>query len=137
MNNYFDYGYIGKFQSYPTAVYQYANYDPSQNPNKEPKIVRDQFGNYVQLRNYWEQVGYADSLMTFAASDKNPLRAKYTENIYDYYDSRGFKIQNMNTLLIKVGQNEKSKPWEKNWQFQARLTDFAGARANVQPLAPR
>jgi len=43
----------------------------------------------------------------------------------------------LNTLLIKVGQNEKSKPWEKNWQFQARLTDFAGARANVQPLAPR
>ncbi|MFM8932011.1 MAG: hypothetical protein ACKOS8_09070 [Gemmataceae bacterium] len=42
-----------------------------------------------------------------------------------------------NTLLIKVGQNEKSKPWEKNWQFQARLTDFAGARADVQPLAPR
>ena len=42
-----------------------------------------------------------------------------------------------NTLLIKVGQNDKSKPWEKNWQFQARLTDFAGARANVQPLKPR
>jgi len=103
LDNIFDYGYIGKFQSYPTAVYQYANYDPSQNPNKEPKIVRDQFGNYVQLRNYWEQVGYADSLMTFAASDKNPLRAKYTENIYDYYDSRGFKIQNMNTLLINQG----------------------------------
>ena len=99
----FNYGYIGKFQSYPTAVYQYANYDPQQNPNKEPKIVRDQFGNYVQLRNYWEHVGYADSLMTFQASDLNPLRAKYTENIYDYYDSRGFKVQNMNTLLINQG----------------------------------
>jgi len=103
MDNLFDYGYIGKFQSYPTAVYQYANYDPSQNPNKDPKIVRDQFGNYVQLRNYWEHVGYADSLMTFKASDLNPLRAKYTENIYDYYDSRGFKVQNMNTLLINQG----------------------------------
>ncbi len=99
----FNYGYIGKFQSYPTAVYQYANYDAQQNPNKEPKIVRDQFGNYVQLRNYWEHVGYADSLMTFEASDLNPLRAKYTKNIYDYYDSRGFKVQNMNTLLINQG----------------------------------
>lgn len=103
LDNIFDYGYIGQFKSYPMAVYQYANYDGQQNPNKEPKIVRDQFGNYVQLRNYWEQVGYSDTSMTFKASDLNPLRAKYTQSIYDYYNGRGFKIQNMNTLLTSQG----------------------------------
>jgi hypothetical protein len=39
--------------------------------------------------------------------------------------------------LIKVGQNDKAQSWEKNWQFQARLTDFAGARANIQPIGSR
>ena len=43
----------------------------------------------------------------------------------------------VNSILIKIGQNEKAQSWEKNWQFQARLTDFAGARANVEPMGPR
>jgi hypothetical protein len=43
----------------------------------------------------------------------------------------------VNSLLIKVGQNDKAQSWEKNWQFQARLTDFAGARANIRPIGPR
>ena len=42
----------------------------------------------------------------------------------------------VNSILIKIGQNEKAQSWEKNWQFQARLTDFAGARANVEPMGP-
>lgn len=34
----------------------------------------------------------------------------------------------MNDILLKVCQNQKAQSWEKNWQFQVRLTDFTGAR---------
>ncbi|MFZ9970341.1 MAG: hypothetical protein ACO3GK_03410, partial [Bacteroidia bacterium] len=84
-------------------MFFYSNYDAQQNPNKEPKIVRDQYGNYVQLRNYWELVGYRDTLMAFQASDLNPLRAKYTQNVYDYYDSRGFNVTSQGTLIANQG----------------------------------
>ncbi len=103
MDNIFNYGYIGQFKSYPTAVFAYSNNDPQQNPNREPKIMRDQFGNYVQLRNYWEQVGNTDTLMTYTASELNPVRAKYTQSIYDYYNGRGFNINGINTLLASQG----------------------------------
>lgn len=103
LDNLFDYGYVGTFQSYPTPVFAYANYDQQQNPNKEPRIVRDQNGNYVQLRNYWDQIGFSDTLMTFNASELNPVRAKYTQNIYDYYDSRGFRVANPQTILLSQG----------------------------------
>ncbi len=98
LDNIFDYGYIGKFTAYPTPFFQYSNYDQQQNPNKAPKVVMDQNGNYVQLRNYWEQVGYTDTLLTFQRSNLNPIRANYTQNIYDYFASRGSKIQNANLL---------------------------------------
>lgn len=103
LDNYFDYGYVGTFQSYPTPVFAYANYDQQQNPNKEPRVVRDQNGNYVQLRNYWDQIGFSDTLLTFNASELNPIRARYTQNIYDYYDSRGFRVASPQTILLSQG----------------------------------
>jgi hypothetical protein len=103
LNNIFDYGYVGTFQSYPMPVYQYSNYDGQQNPNKEPRTVTDQFGNTVQLRNYWELVGYADTLMTFTPSNLNPLRARYTQNVYDYYASRGFSVRNSSQVIQSQG----------------------------------
>ena len=103
LDNIFDYGYIGTFQSYPTPVFAYSNYDQQQNPNKQPRVVYDQFGNVVQLRNYWEQVGFADTLMTFKASDLNPIRARYTQNVYDYYASRGFNVRNSSTVIASQG----------------------------------
>lgn len=103
LDNIFDYGYIGTFTRYPTGIYAYSNYDQQQNPNKEPRVVTDQYGNQVQLRNYWELVGYADTLMTFTESGLNELRANYTKNVYNYYASRGFKIANQNTVLANQG----------------------------------
>lgn len=140
LDNIFDYGYLGTFQAYPTAVFYYPD-------NKEPKIVRDQFGNYVQLKNYWEQVGFADSLLKFTPSDLNSLRAKYTENIYSYYKSRGFNINNANTILQSQGLLNGLNPnsvyslfptpggntsgWSKNNSEQYTL--FASGQMSVKP----
>lgn len=103
LDNIFDYGYVGTFQSYPAPVFLYSNYDAQQNPNKEPKIVVDQFGRQVQLRNYWELAGYRDTLMTFKPSDLNPLRARYTQGVYDYYKSRGFNVTNSSQVIAAQG----------------------------------
>jgi hypothetical protein len=55
------------------------------------------------LRNYWDQIGFSDTLLTFNASELNPIRARYTQNIYDYYDSRGFRVANPQTILLSQG----------------------------------
>lgn len=103
LDNIFDYGYIGQFTSYPMPVFQYSNYDNQQNPNKEPRVVIDQNGKKVQLRNYWELAGYGDTLMTFTASDLNRIRANYTQYVYDYYQGRGFTVPNSTTLQNAQG----------------------------------
>lgn len=103
LDNVFDYGYVGTFQSYPSPVFLYNNYDQQQNPNKDPKKVYDQFGNIVQLRNYWELAGYRDTLMTFKPSDLNPVRARYTQNVYDYYRDRGFNVTNSSQVIASQG----------------------------------
>lgn len=103
LDNLFDYGYVGTFTSYPTERFAYSHSDAQQNPNREPRIVQDQNGNYVQLRNYWEQVGFQDTLVSFQASDLNPVRSRYTQNVYDYFESRGASINNPLAILVNQG----------------------------------
>ena len=99
----FNYGYVGSFTAYPTEVFAYSHTDAQQNPNKDPRVVRDQFGNYVQLSNYWEHIGYMDTLLDYQASDLNPVRARYTSNVYDYFTERGGRITNPLTVLASQG----------------------------------
>lgn len=103
LDNIFNYGYVGQFQAYPTELFAYSHSDAEQNPNREPRIVRDQFGNYVQLRNYWEQIGYTDTLLSYKAGDLNPDRARYTQNIYNYFNERGANVVNPFQILVNQG----------------------------------
>jgi hypothetical protein len=103
LDNIFDYGYVGKFQAHPTEFFAYSNNDIQQNPNKEPRVVRDQFGNYVQLKNYWEHIGFFDTLLRYTPGQQNPDRARYTQNIYDFFNSRGANISNPTSILINQG----------------------------------
>ncbi len=99
----FDYGYIGTFTRHQAEVFNYSNYDANQNPNKSPLTVKDQFGNTVQLRNYWELVGYQDTLMTFTPAGLNKLRENYTKSVYEYYQGRGFKVASPTTVQLSQG----------------------------------
>jgi hypothetical protein len=103
MDNIFDYGYVGKFQAHPTEFFAYSHSDQQENPNREPKIVRDQLGNYVQIRDYWEQVGFFDTLLKYTPGTQNPDRARYTQNIYDFFGSRGATISNPFSVLVNQG----------------------------------
>ncbi len=45
----------------------------------------------------------------------------------DQYSGPGLLREGRNELLVKICQNEKKMPWEKEWRFQVRLTDAVGA----------
>ena len=103
LDNIFDYGYVGKFTRHQTERYAYDNYDQNQNPNRTPRTVIDQNGNTVQLTNAWYQEGFSDTLMTFNASDLNPIRAKYTQNVYDFFNARGARITSPGIVQVNQG----------------------------------
>ena len=69
-NNFFDYGYIGKFTSYKTPLYELGS------------IVVD--GNYYEniwILNSWDY----DTLVTYTPMGNNPGVSNYTLNYYDIY----------------------------------------------------
>lgn len=55
----------------------------------------------------------------------------------DQYSAPAFLKAGRNELLVKVCQNEKKQPWEKEWQFQVRLCDSVGSAVPFsQPALP-
>lgn len=101
LNNVFDYGYVGTFTKYPTAFYTYVN--NNNNPFAERKTFIDQNGDTVQLREYYEQQGFFDTAIQFNRSELNPLRANYTSNLFDLFESRGTRITNETDIQTNQG----------------------------------
>ncbi len=84
-DNVFDYGYIGKFTHYRAPVY-------AQRDGIQKYIInRNGKSDTVTRQGYYELTGFADTMITYEASDKNVLRSKYTENAYDYLKSFGLR----------------------------------------------
>ncbi|MBI9067128.1 MAG: carboxypeptidase-like regulatory domain-containing protein [Salinivirgaceae bacterium] len=81
-DNFFNYGYVGKFTSYKNESYQ-LGLDTTVN----------KFGYLL--------TGYYDTLVTFQPSDINPELSKYTEWYYNEYGNPAMKgdIQGANALL--------------------------------------
>jgi len=80
-DNIFDYGYIGKFTHYRAPVYEY------QDKVQKFIVVKDGKNDTVTRQGYYELKGFRDTMITYEAGDQNPLRSKYTENAYDYFQS--------------------------------------------------
>ncbi len=78
--NYFDYGYVGRFNNYREATFEAVG---DENPNGKARAFYVN-GDTVYLSNYREQNGYRDTLYTFDRSEtRNPLLANYTSAFYD------------------------------------------------------
>lgn len=103
LDNIFDYGYVGTFKKYPTEAFAYSHTDVTQNPNKPGKLFVDQNGDSVYLTDYWEQIGFRDTLLTFNRSELNPLRANYTSNLYNNVQEAGGKITNDFAIIQNLG----------------------------------
>ncbi|MEM7656760.1 MAG: TonB-dependent receptor [Bacteroidota bacterium] len=73
-DNYFDYGYVGKFDFDIVPVYQFVR-----DPNSE-----------VSSGDYWQTVGYAQDNLRFDPTDsRNPLLSNYNTAILDHVEQNG------------------------------------------------
>jgi hypothetical protein len=57
----------------------------------------------------------------------------------DHYQLKARLREGPNTLLVKLGQNEQTQPWTKEWQFQLRVCDATGTAllAANRPATPK
>lgn len=92
--NFFDYGYIGKFTSQRTPFYQFVN---------DPTLHIDQNGDTVTRQAYFNLVGSGTSQLDFEASDKNPQRAAYTQSVFDFFDRANTPVFNQAQIQQSLG----------------------------------
>ncbi len=103
-NNVFAYGNLGRFTTYKTPTYQLGNVD-------SVLMADGSYQNFtnVMVLNSWDY----DTLVTFEASQFNPLLAKYTQNVYDLYGIYGAQgyYDNFTDLQLNGGLlNGRSAP---------------------------
>jgi len=57
----------------------------------------------------------------------------------DHYQLKARLRKGPNTLLVKLGQNEQTQPWTKEWRFQLRICDSTGTAllAANRPVTPQ
>jgi Outer membrane receptor for ferrienterochelin and colicins len=92
-DNIFQYGNLGKYITYKTPTYQLGSVDSV--------LVNGNYHNYdnVWVLNSWDY----DTLVTFAASNFNPLLARYTENYYELYSPYGASGYYNNFTNLQLG----------------------------------
>lgn len=79
--DFFNYGHIGKFNTYSTPAYEFVTGNENAKPDS---VVID--GKPYYLKNYYRQTGNRlnDTLITFDRSNtSNPLRANYTDLFFE------------------------------------------------------
>jgi hypothetical protein len=91
-DNFFDYGYIGKFTSDRQPFYEFVN---------DPTLHIDQNGDTVTRQSYFNLTGAGSRNLTFDASDKNPQRASYTQSVFNFFE-------NSNTRVFNAAQVQQS-----------------------------
>lgn len=126
LDNIFDYGYIGRFTGYKTEFFGFEQSNPD--PRSPRKKYINQYGDTVYVNNFYKLVGYADTALKFDPSDKNKLRARYTQSLFDYFNSRNFKIQNTDVLQSVTGlRNGDNMPSVYNlWSVPGTVTSNYG-----------
>lgn len=79
-DNFFDYGYLGKFTSYRQPFYQYEN---------DAVWHIDQNGDTVRRQGYYNLAGFFNNEITFERSGLNEFRSNYTQNYFDNAENLG------------------------------------------------
>ncbi len=105
--DFFNYGYIGKFSTYSTSTYD--RIQKSFTTTGEPA---DRYGYktkngdsaYVYLTNYWKQRStQTDTLTTFQQADINTVKGNYTRTIFDYYNKNNLPIRSLSEITQQGG----------------------------------
>jgi hypothetical protein len=80
-NNFFDYGYVGKFKTYKIKSYEWGS------------------DTVLGIDNIWVHNGFRDTLFAFENSDINPLLSNYNIQYYNFYPSNYYQ----NSILVQNG----------------------------------
>jgi len=110
-DNFFDYGYVGKFTEYATNIYAYGpqkvgHYDTltgSQNQDSIVFTVDGSMNGYMNLGQY-------DTLITFSPGTTNPLTANYTSQLMDSYAANGVNVSSYSQIYGNNGLRNGDVP---------------------------
>jgi hypothetical protein len=83
-DNFFQYGYLGRFENYKRPAYTYED---------ETEFHVDQDGDTVRRRGFWEYAGYQTDSIRFRQADINQFRGNYTRNAFEFADDIDFNIR--------------------------------------------
>ena len=95
-DNLFAYNNLGKFTTYKSPTFQLANVD---------SVLVDG-SHYQNFTNVWQLNSWDyDTLVSFEASEFNPLLSRYVENYYDLYSPYGAAgyFNNMTNIQLNNG----------------------------------
>jgi hypothetical protein len=128
--NFFDYGYLGKYESKRNNQYILRNLStPKEFKTKTPDGKRD---TTIYMSVYFEQIDDSISSFNFIASDKNKTRSNYTTDVLNFY---GNDIRNSTQLTSKGGLLNGDNPVSVNSLFAASGSIVSGyAKSNVDLL---
>ncbi len=87
LDNFFNYGYVGKFTTYKSPFYQ---------PGTDTV-------DGIVYNNVWLLTNFYDSLVTFQPSEMNPILANYTQQYYDRYDLYSGAYRNKTNIQTGLG----------------------------------
>lgn len=107
--NYFDYGYIGKFETMKTPVF-----------------THDTFAIDGQILTGWKQVGYADTAVLFTPGTMNPYGTRFTQQYYELLDA----TVDANGRMEAFGDNNADFTANIN-QIQSNQALINGQRSNL------
>jgi hypothetical protein len=94
-DNFFDYGYVGKFTSYKTPTYELGS-----------DTVDGQYYENVWVLNSWDY----DTLVSFKPSQINGDLSAYTSSYYDIYSDAPDHFQNIDEIVLGGGVINGSQP---------------------------
>lgn len=105
--DYFKYGYIGKFKTYSMPIYTRVQKNFGVNGDPADKYVYTKPNGQVDtlyLTSYWrEQPTRLDTLTVFEQSDINRIKGNYTQNVFDYYRQNHITIQSPSQITQQGG----------------------------------
>ncbi len=94
-DNYFDYGYIGKFKTYKTPAYGVREPLPTDDP----------------ARVVTELIGYSDTLVTFTPDTiLNPTAAAYTQQYYNLYEGQSDQFRTLDLIIANGALRNGDRP---------------------------
>jgi hypothetical protein len=106
-DNFFDYGYVGKFNQQRTNIYLYGpqkvGYDTLGSQGQDTFIVTGSMNGYINL-------GQIDTLITFTPGTTNPLTANYTSQLINSYSANGVTLSNYAQLYQNNGLRNGDVP---------------------------